>query len=195
MLPIENVPLVLALGILAFNKVGSFARRNLSDWAVQMRRASLLISDRPIHDYVPLYFATHTPMQYRLTESARRTIEQKELVFIELDATRVFQIPGVLFADGNAAAEDTRFYHDLSCLKRLDWHVIHHVRRCQTREYRRRKMAEVLVPEKVPSTCFNRLVVFSGESQLTIKRLVESHVDELTGLANDGGRYLSTFYY
>ncbi len=70
MLHIENVPLVMTKGILSYNKVRAISHISFADISVQRRRDNLYIQgeNRHIHDYVPLYFTTHTPMQYVLTQ-------------------------------------------------------------------------------------------------------------------------------
>lgn len=62
MLPAENVPAVMRKGILSYNKAKSFPHRSFADESVQRRREHLIIpgANRHIHDYVPLYFTTHT---------------------------------------------------------------------------------------------------------------------------------------
>lgn len=174
MLPLENVSTVMKRGILSYNKAKSLPHRSFADASVQWRRDHLIIpgADRHIHDYVPLYFTTHTPMQYVLTQGANRVIEQGDLVFIEVDAVRAFSTPGTVFTDGNVASGETYIYTDLECLSELDWHVVREVPNCYSREYKRKKAAEVLVPDHIPSDYFLRVVVFDAKAQKKLSRTV-----------------------
>ena len=62
--PIVNMPSILFRGILSYNKVQKIKHVNYAPWEVQQRRDSPIPDiGKMIHDYVPLYFAIHTPMQ------------------------------------------------------------------------------------------------------------------------------------
>ena len=178
MFPIENLPSILTLGILSHNHVSALSHQSFSDWAVQRRRSSLIpFRGKSLHDYVPLYFGSHTPMQYHFTQSTRRVIEQDDLIFIELDALKVFELPDVIYTDGNAASSGTVAYLMPAYLRKLDWHLIYHVRRCYSKEYKRRKSAEVLVPNSVPTECFLRMVVFNESSRRRVMKLLDRIVN------------------
>lgn len=164
MASIENIPSILERGILCHNMVTTILHCDFSLRSVQEKRAKNIIEERnqSIHDYVPLYFATHTPTQYILTQK-NRSIEQANLIFIEVDAVAVFQIPVALFTDGNAA-KATIVYDDISDLDKIDWKIIR-TTDCWSRKYRDKKAAEVLVPEQVPSKYFKRIVTYSHEAK------------------------------
>ena len=174
MLPLENVLSVMKSGILSHNRAKLLPHRSFADASVQWRRDHLIIpgANKHIHDYVPLYFTTHTPMQYVLTQGANSVIDQEELVFIEVDAVKAFSTPGAVFTDGNVASGETYIHTDLEGLSELDWHVIREVPNCYSREYKRKKAAEVLVPDHVPSDHFLRAVVFNAKVQKRLSRVV-----------------------
>lgn len=97
MVPIANAPWILAIGILSYNKAQALPHHSVALWSVQNRRKSKIPgTGKQIHDYVPLYFATHTPMQYVVTIPAPtkhriKVLPQDELVIIEVDAYKVFR--------------------------------------------------------------------------------------------------------
>lgn len=163
MAPIENIPSILQKGILCHNMIKIVSHHDFSLRSVQKKRAKTIIEEgnQSLHDYVPLYFATHTPMQYVLTQK-NCSIEQANLIFIEVDAIAVFQISGTIFTDGHAA-KATAFYDDISVLDKLDWNIIFNIPNCYSEEYKYKKAAEVLVPKRVPSKYFNRIVTYSHE--------------------------------
>ena len=73
MAPIDNVPSILATGILSYNLIlrMHLNHRDIADDRVQEIRKSIIpLTKRSIHDYVPLYFGTQTPMQYVITHPA-----------------------------------------------------------------------------------------------------------------------------
>lgn len=172
---IDNVPSILAHGIMSYNKVHceSIPHRSIAWSSVQRHRRK---------EFVPLYFATHTPMQYVKTQTTQRcgtpSMEQRELVFMEVDAARIFRRHGVLFTDGNAASNETTFFSELSDMDKLDWNVIH-TRNCYSKEYKRLKAAEVLVPDIVPFKYFKRVVAYDAEVSRELRKMSKKLQKEL----------------
>lgn len=184
----ENAPFILALGIRSYNKAKALTHHSVALWSVQKRRESIIPgTGKRIHDYVPLYFATHTPMQYLITNPAPtkgrdKVLSQKDLVFIDVDATKVFSLDGVIFTDGNAASNETNFYSDLADLDKLDWYRIrlpNAYPHCYDDEWQRVKASEVLVPDHIPVKFFSRVVVFCPEAEEDLDREVKKLAEEL----------------
>jgi hypothetical protein len=174
MAPMANAPLIALIGILSYNCVQSnpsLPSVSIADPFVNNRRHRIVVAGRPLHDYVPLYWATHTPMQYVITVSAGR-LRQEDLVFFVIDAQAVFELDGVLSTDGNAASNESQFFEGDGAMPHLDWQIIR-TRNCYSKEYKRRKCAEVLVPEHVPVTCIRRISVFDEVAALRLQRSVE----------------------
>jgi hypothetical protein len=73
---------------------------------VQGLRSRIFIFDayknryKPLHEYVPFYFATHTPMLY--VQYTNRI--QEEIVIIEVRRS-ILTAPRVIFTDGNASMQ------------------------------------------------------------------------------------------
>jgi len=198
MTPMENVPLILALGIQSYNNLNNkkhpLHHRSIAFWSVQQLRTSVIPgTNKTAHDYVPLYFATHTPMQYVCTKGTRwrnRTLDQNDLLFIEVNAVKVFQVPVVIFTDGNAAASETKFYTEPDGLDKLDWKVIN-TQNCYSKEYKHKKAAEVLVPDSVPVKLFKRIVVFSKKASVNLDKEVKAWLKK--GLSKNNLPYLSQY--
>lgn len=150
---IDNLISICVRGILSYSLAQNTPHTTLSDWHIQKRR-------RALHDYVPLYFATHTPMQHCIRNKFVPPIRSEKLVFIELDALKIFQLKNVFFTDGNAAASITAIYEDLTDLKKLDLRIIQRITRCYSPRYRRLKAAEVLVKDRIDSDLFLKFVFF-----------------------------------
>lgn len=188
MTSIENIPSILKFGIFA-NSIIRAARLTYTDVSnqdVQMNR-NLAIpgTAKRVHDYVPFYFATHTPMQYVITHSTATrplTISQRDLVFIDIAADQLLSKPGVLFTDGNAASTATHIYLDLDNLWDLDWNCLDGLGNYDSigdlvynSEWQRKRASEVLVPYMVESKLFSRLVVYDSQAvaNLYIKTIAE----------------------
>lgn len=173
MAPMENVPSILDHGILSNNRAKHIDHKDFSAQDVQLQRKFIISGTfRTPHNYVPLYFATNTPMQYVITTPAftknrNRVTNNNDLIFIELDAIKIFKLHGVIFTDGNVAASKTCFYKDIADLDKLDWNTINSPNQypyCYDSEWKRKKGSEVLVPDAIPVTFFTRIVAFSDEA-------------------------------
>ncbi len=176
---IDNVPSILADGILPHSVVTKkgLAHKDIADAEVQQHRNGIVPSTgKPIHEYVPLYLATQTPMQYVITHPARtrgreQIVYPEDLVFIDVDAGRILGQSGVVFCDGNAASSKTSFYNNLCDLDKLDWKTIHcpgdykgSGGKCYDADWKRNKSSEVLVPERIASDLFSRFVVYDQDA-------------------------------
>jgi hypothetical protein len=128
-------------------------------------------------EYIPFYFAGHSPMLYNLKTGYGETEcqPQHELVYI------VSQLPVVtthcqkwLFTDGHARDRLTTFYDDLSQLDCIDWETV------QTQYWRnteadpdrqRRKQAEFLVRNYLPVACVECLIVATQERKTELLQM------------------------
>lgn len=182
MAAIDNIPSILASGILSKNRLGVRPYRDIANSSVQLHRGhrSVRIDNGEetiidLHDFVPLYFATHTPMQYVNTQGTKYQLprmKQEELVFIEVAALKVFKIAGVLFTNGNAAKFETQFFSSPTNLDKLAWHIIR-TYNCFSEEYKWKKAAEVLVPRKIPTRMFKRIVIYSRDARSRLEARAE----------------------
>lgn len=164
MAPLENAALILHLGVYSYNRVNDSpelcgGRHSIADPFVNGRRHRLVINERSLHDYVPLYWATHTPMQYVVTQKEKR-LEQQKLVFFLFDPSKIFAISGVLSTDGNAACEETLFYEGRGAEPYLDWKILE-TKDCYWPNYKRKKCAEVLVPDCIPPSLISKVALRS----------------------------------
>ena len=77
----------------------------------------------------------------------RREI-QSELAILCL-STDVLLFDGAVFTDGNAASVDTRFFGDCRHLDQLDWACIRALYWTDFPDGKRKRCAEVLVPDRI----------------------------------------------
>lgn len=163
----ENIPGILEEGVLLSHNQAHERRRpkDVSDPAVQERRAAKVdpIHGRPLHDYVNLYFRARGPMLF-----ARREV-QRSLVVLYVDR-RLLRQRGVIFTDGNAASDSTRFFSDPKDLEELDWDCLDAEHWTEFPDGRRKRAAEVLVPHPVRLALVVRAVV---RQELLRRRLSE----------------------
>lgn len=136
---------------------GIEADGSISDPGVNAIRRLRSVGGRSLHDFVPLYWGVKTPMQYVITVRPGR-IDPDQLVIFELDAQAVLSLPGVWTTDGNAACRETRFFEGRDGVAHVSWNIIDEPS-CYSREWRRRKAAEVLVPDSIPLKLIRRACV------------------------------------
>lgn len=178
MTPRRNLPSILEKGILCYNRARYIPHQSVALSSVQKKRRS---GGADLHDFVPLYFATHTPMQYLITMGSKRrskVIDESELVFIEIDAVSIFKSTDIFFTDGNAASYETSFYDHITDLDSLNWDIIR-TRNCSSDVYRRKKAAEVLIPDQISPDFFRRIVVYDQKSKTQLKKEITKYAKQL----------------
>lgn len=183
MTPIANVGSILRHGILSFNNVRSdpavaSRSQSIADPNVNARRSVRSVDGRSLHDFVPLYWATHTPMQYVRTVSPGG-FSQEELIFFAFAARDLLVLPGILTCDGNAASNDTTFYDGAGALPFIDWRVVD-TRNCYSSEYKRLKCAEVLVPDRIERRLIRAIFCSTVSSRDAINKLLSERRSQFT---------------
>lgn len=180
MAPMDNAPSIALLGPQSYNSVHTDEDLaelavSIADPFVNSRRGRTTIDGRSLHEYVPLYRATHTPMQYVITQKESRLC-QADLVFFVFDSDDLLDLPGVLTTDGNAASHRTSFYYGREGLDQLNWKILT-TRNCYSPDYKWRKAAEVLVPD-----CINPdLIDYVAVSSMATRTKLLSGIVRLAG--------------
>jgi len=135
---------------------------DISDEVIQERRQEKTVLDTglTLFDFVPFYLTYKSPMV-----SAKRS-ENEQLVYIQIGLEIFAQTRGCVLTDGNAAAHRTKFVHfdTLEALSILDRDVLYKPYGGDL-EKKRKKGAELLVPEKVHISSFNLLAFFSDDGK------------------------------
>ena len=168
---------ILVEGILSRNMVQRYniPHKDISYKSVQNLRKNIW-SD--IHEYVPLYFATHTPMLY---DVYNKSDDGKFIVIIKIDL-RIFE-KRAFFTDMNAAYKECNFYTRIEDLENLKWDIINK-RKCYSKQYKKYKQAELLIRKKVPPFYF-RKIIFSNEDVMNeYKRIIKWESRKVGSLKN-----------
>lgn len=137
------------------------AKIDLSDPEVQGRRADRRLDGRPLHDYVCLYFNPKNPML------SKRRDHQDDIVILCLDR-QLLEQSSTFFTDGNAAGDATESFNDPRDLKKLDWDCIRATYWNDFKDGKRKRCAEILVPDVIS---FDEVREIRVHSQLTKTRL------------------------
>lgn len=156
-----------------------------SDYAVPIEGAGKL------GEYVPFYFAGHTPMLYMIMNGYSGVTKrpQKDIVYFVSSVEKIQEkgIPFV-FSDRHAKRAVANFYSSIDDLEKLDWGTIKNkVWSNDQNNLSRRdlKQAEFLVHSHVPVSCIHGLVVKTFERKKYFKEIIRKleleikvHVDE-----------------
>ena len=157
---IKNLRSIRNLGLLSHNRAHDQTDpMDIADPEVIARRSGRrdTVFDRPLHDYVPLYFMYTNPML-----SKRREM-QSELAILCISKSALL-FDGAVFTDGNAASGDTRFFGDCRHLDQLDWACIRAPYWPDFPDGKRKRCAEVLVPDRLGLEHLQGVVVSNDEA-------------------------------
>jgi len=155
--PIGNVPSILQHGILCHRDAATKAHASIAMPEVQAIRATVRVPDgtprgRPLHSYANLYVHARNPMMYVRSS-------QHESTCVLRISPNVLDLPGTVIADGNAGSRGgyTLFAPMPAGLDALDPDlVLSRYWTSPTGDYfnycerKRKRCAEVLVPDRVP---------------------------------------------
>ncbi|MCA9527367.1 MAG: DUF4433 domain-containing protein [Myxococcales bacterium] len=151
---------------------------------IQARRRLRLVPVPPggsLHDYVPFYFGTRSPMLYA---NHRGWVEgnpdgQRPLVYLVSTIERAVAAGARwVFTDGHAAIRYTRFFCDLGRLSEVDWQVVHGQAWFDTLEdpdRKRRKQAEFLVSRFYPLAALEAVLVVDAGVQARVRGILSEH--------------------
>lgn len=123
-----------------------------------------------VHDYVPLYFGSLSPMLLGVIN--KKNVDQFEILYFEYPIT-LLDREDVVYTDASANTNDPpSFYDDPTNLDKLNWTEIDSLKwSSQTEQLRHERMAEVLVRSSLPIQDALRIVVWNGD--------VKKHILEL----------------
>lgn len=160
---INNVSSIIKKGIFCRDILQSKGIKviDVSNEQVQFRR-------RQYHEYVNFYIADNTPMLYVVIRDYGDRI-----VMLEIDSLKVMQ-KDIIFTDGNAASNNTRFFSTFDCLSKLDWNIIKARRGAYSFDDKRIRAAEFLIKNNVEPGCIKGIHVQSSKSMDKVKGILNA---------------------
>ena len=181
---VDNMPSILDHGLLSHNDAHArgLMMEDLSDPGVQDRRADLRLDDRPLHDYVCLYFNPRNPMLFK------RRVHQDDIVILCLDR-QLLEQSWAFFTDGNAAGDATEFFADPRDLAKLDWDCIQGEYWNDSEDGKRKRCAEILVPHAIPFDEVRRVCVRTDSTQTRLSEWMSAAGRQETPIRLDRGMY------
>lgn len=114
--PLSNLGSICTMGLLSHNRASKLKPPpvSIANAQVQERRDKRVPLDRPLHDYVNLYFCARNPMIY-----VRK--DQHEQICVLRVSLAVIDLPGVIITDRNAATDFCLFSPATDGLARVDY--------------------------------------------------------------------------
>jgi hypothetical protein len=168
---IDNVPSILAHGILSHDLVEGQDHVSVAMNEIQERRAqTVLPTGRRLHEYACLYIHARNPMLFRLKNL------HLNLCVLRI-STGVLDIAGVVVTDGNAAADHPRWFSATRGIASLDKDMVfadvwlHPGDPVAYYRHKSLKCAEVLVPDKVTPGYVLGAYVSCAAARATLVRL------------------------
>ncbi|MET0072735.1 MAG: DUF4433 domain-containing protein [Candidatus Thiodiazotropha lotti] len=166
-MPIGNIPSVLAHGILSHEQAAGLPHSDVSMADVQDRRDKVQVpGGMRLHQYANLYFDARNPMMYK-------RLAQVETLCVLSVSTDVLNNPGVVITDQNAASEYVAFwppsflqYQDFDLIYADDWR--HPNDRIAYWRHKSAKCAEVLVPNGIHADFILKAYVISEAARASL---------------------------
>ena len=168
---VDNLPSILANGILSHQRAQRHRPTSIADEDVQARRSRRSVPrGQPLHTYVNLYLNARNPMLYRVTNGGRNFAH----VCVLAISTNVLDLDDVVLADGNAASEATAFrsaHEGLAAIRRkrvFAQYWTHPGDPVEEAEHKRVMCAEILVPSSVNAAMIAGVYVANDEIATSI---------------------------
>lgn len=139
----------------------------------------LPLSEDVLGDYVPFYFAGHSPMLLNIkTGHNVLMIPQEDIIFVCCDLDDVITICKTwVFTDGHAKDKMTSFYNDLKDLSHIDWNAVNATYWRNTEDdfdKQRKKQAEFLVKSYIPVCCIKEIFVKTIDKKIQVENIVRN---------------------
>lgn len=142
------------------------------------RRSRAIVKCYPetvVNDYVPFYFSIRTPMLYNINTGWNvPKYPQHNIIYLCFKLTDLttdeFQW---CYTNGNAAVEISKFFTDLNQIEQnIDWNSIQTTDFAGKRDTTRKKHAEFLVRNHVPSQLIKKIVVMTEHKKIEVENIL-----------------------
>ena len=154
----------LKAGIFSFFKKNKFESIHNED-IIEIRK-NKKFREQSLWNYANLYFEVRNPMLY----SVIRKHKEENIVVIQVDP-KIIEIENAGITDGNAASSDTEFFEDIdNGLQKITKDQFEKDYWNNSDDSKRKIMAELLVPEKIPKECIVAIYTANDKISKEIKK-------------------------
>lgn len=187
---IDNLRPILQSGELcSYNLMRGQSYRNLANEDVQAGRAAIIVpeSQKPLHDYVPLYLGFKTPMV------AINQNYNEDLLFLRFSLD-ILAMPGSVVCDGNARSQASKFYlfSGPDIFSNIDIAAVRSVKYAKDLELKRKKQAEVLIPERLSVAQMLDIICYSESAKTRTLSILKEFGIKKDVKVNQGWYFLSS---
>lgn len=167
---VANLKSIERFGILGYNRAQRVTHVSIADPEVQRRRHRREVQAKDLHDFVNLYINPRNAMLSQVISKRGAG----NIAVVGVSAPKVFALPGVIVTERNAAAKtNVVSWPGVKGLQYLDrlavfadsWYPNGNL----DHDLRQLMMAEVLVPDSVPSAMIEGATVVHSETARRIK--------------------------
>jgi len=151
---------------------------NAAYTSVQERREQFQVPLPPygvIHDYVPFYFNSHSPMLYAIKQERVTGIEMKSVIFFQTTAQEIKAAgKSFVFTDGHGIMALTDYYNDLKELHNVPWGVIHAKYWNDFPDGRRERQSEFMVQNTVEWNLIKKIGVYDKSMKDRVDQIMNN---------------------
>jgi hypothetical protein len=172
---IDNLPGLLRTGLLSHNHPNFPGKhRTIAAAGIQARRAQMAVTcglGGCVHDYVPLYFGSSSPMLLQVVNA--KNVDQYDILYFEFPIALADR-PSAVFTSASAnTAAPPEFYSDPADLTKLDWPAIDSLKWGNVDDaFKHRRMAELLLRDQLPLTDAAQCIVWNEEVKKRVEGIV-----------------------
>jgi ssDNA thymidine ADP-ribosyltransferase, DarT len=189
---IDNLPGLIRQGFLSNNNPKHLQKhRSIAAASIQERRAQMAVPCGPggcVHDYVPFYFGSISPMLLRVVNA--KNVDQYDILYFEFPIALANRSDVVFTSASANTAAPPDFYSDSADLAQLDWAAIDSLKWGNVDDdFRHRRMAELLVHGQLPVTAAARCVVWNDSVKKRVEQIVNGAPFPPVEFQNPGRRH------
>lgn len=170
----DNLESILINGLMSHKRVyaNKLIKIDISNQSIQNDRDRIeSVFGRNIQDYVPLYINPQNPMM----DSERVKNHCSNILLLEVIPHILVQEKNTLFSDGNAAQQQTNFYHNQNELENINWQLLQNGKWIKGDESQRAMCSEVLIPKCVEVFYINKIILRDTFILENVMRLFPNH--------------------
>lgn len=154
---------------------------NIGDSSLISQRDNYVVRVDPpggvLGDYIPFYFAGHTPMLLKIiTGYGVDKIPQEDIIFICCKVNDIIDYTNEwCFTDGHAKSAITEYFNDLRFISRVDWNAVKATKWTNDEndfDRTRKKQAEFLVKYFIPVPYISSIIVKNSEKEEEVRSIL-----------------------
>jgi hypothetical protein len=182
-------PIFEAGELRSYNLMRGQSYRNLANEDVQAGRAAIMVpaTQKPLHDYVPLYLGFKTPMV------AINQNHNENLLFLRFSLD-ILATPGSVVCDGNARSNASKFYlfSGPDVFSNLDVAAIRSVKYAKAPELKRKKQAEIFILDRLPMSQMLDMICYSESAKTRALSILSEFGIKKTVTVNQGWYFVNS---